>query len=486
MEIMSFEPSMILAILPEILLLVLAGLVLAFDAFWVEERKRSLGWLTAGGLAFIMVVSLLFAKPDNQARLVFGGMLQQDWFGFAFTLLFLFGAAITAMFAMDHAELGKRGEFYVLMLISVIGMCLMASASDMVMLYLAIETTSIPLYVLAGFMRKDIKSTESGFKYLLFGALTSTVMLYGFSLLFGSTGSTSLYGVEALFSKTGSLPVAMIVGSLVLILVGFGFKISAVPFHFWAPDVYEGAPTPVAGFLSTASKAAGFAVLLRVLFIVFTPYALDYWPAVLAGLSVATMTLGNLVALTQKNIKRLLAYSSIAHAGYILVGLVSWSVLGMTSVVFYLIAYLLTNLAAFGAVSTVSRITGKDDIASYAGLSRRSPALALVMLVSFLSLAGMPPLGGFIAKIFVFAAAVQAGYIWLAFIGVINSIFGLYYYLTVLKVVYLYRSDDDSQLIPVTRPYSIALGILTFGIILIGTIFGPWYTWATAAVTSLF
>jgi NADH-quinone oxidoreductase subunit N len=181
-----------------------------------------------------------------------------------------------------------------------------------------------------------------------------------------------------------------------------------------------------------------------------------------------------------------LAYSSIAHVGYILVGLVSWSVLGMTSVVFYLIAYLLTNLAAFGAVSTVSRITGKDDIASYAGLSRRSPALALVMLVSFLSLAGMPPLGGFIAKIFVFAAAVQAGYIWLAFIGVINSIFGLYYYLTVLKVVYLYRSDDDSQVIPLTRPYTIALGILTFGIILIGTIFGPWYTWATAAVTSLF
>jgi NADH-quinone oxidoreductase subunit N len=239
-------------------------------------------------------------------------------------------------------------------------------------------------------------------------------------------------------------------------------------------------------FLSTASKAAGFAVLLRVLFIVFTPYAQDYWPAVLAGLSVATMTYGNLVALTQKNIKRLLAYSSIAHAGYILVGFVSWSVLGMTSIVFYLIAYLITNLAAFGAVSTVSRITGRDDIASYAGLSRRSPVLALVMLVSFLSLAGMPPLGGFIAKIFVFAAAVQAGYIWLAIIGVINSIFGLYYYLTVLKVVYLYRSDEDSQLIPVTRPYAIALGILSFGIIIIGTVFGPWYTWATQAVTSLF
>lgn len=486
MDIQSFEPSMLLAVLPEILLLTLAGIVLACDALWSEERKRNLGWLTAGGLALIIGISLLVAVPDLQARLVFGGMVQQDWLGFIFKLLFIFGAAITAMFAMDHSELGKRGEFYVLMLISVIGMSLMASAGDLVMLYLAIETTSIPLYILAGFMRKDAKSTESGFKYLLFGALTSTIMLYGFSLLFGLTGSTSLYGLESLFSKIQSVPAAMVVGSLVLILVGFGFKVSVVPFHFWAPDVYEGAPTPVAGFLSTASKAAGFAVLLRVLFIIFTPFALDYWPTILAALAVVTMTLGNLVALTQKNIKRLLAYSSIAHAGYILIGFVSWNVLGMTSVVFYLIAYLLTNLAAFGVATTVSRITGSDDIASYAGLSRRSPALGLVMLVSFLSLAGMPPLGGFIAKIFVFAAAVQAGYIWLAFIGVINSIFGLYYYLTVLKVVYLYRSDNDNQPIPISRPYALALGILSFGIILIGTFFGPWYNWAATAVSSIF
>jgi len=485
-DIQSFEPSMLLAVLPEILLLTLAGIVLACDALWSEERKRNLGWLTAGGLALIIGISLLVAVPDLQARLVFGGMVQQDWLGFVFKLLFIFGAAITAMFAMDHSELGKRGEFYVLMLISVVGMSLMASAGDLVMLYLAIETTSIPLYILAGFMRKDAKSTESGFKYLLFGALTSTIMLYGFSLLFGLTGSTSLYGLESLFSKIQSVPAAMVVGSLVLILVGFGFKVSVVPFHFWAPDVYEGAPTPVAGFLSTASKAAGFAVLLRVLFIIFTPFALDYWPTILAALAVVTMTLGNLVALTQKNIKRLLAYSSIAHAGYILIGFVSWNVLGMTSVVFYLIAYLLTNLAAFGVATTVSRITGSDDIASYAGLSRRSPALGLVMLVSFLSLAGMPPLGGFIAKIFVFAAAVQAGYIWLAFIGVINSIFGLYYYLTVLKVVYLYRSDNDNQPIPISRPYALALGILSFGIILIGTFFGPWYNWAATAVSSIF
>lgn len=486
MNVQSFEPVMILAILPEILLLVLAGVVLALDAIWAEDKKRSLGWVTAGGLALILVIILLAAQPGFGTQPIFGGMVQQDWLGFAFKLLFIFSAAITAMFALDHPEMGKRGEFYVLMLVSVIGMNLMASAGDIVMLYIAIETTSIPLYILAGFLRKDAKSTESGFKYLLFGALTSTVMLYGFSLLFGLTGTTNLSGINELLGVSGLLPLGMLLGSLMLILVGFSFKISAVPFHFWAPDVYEGAPTPIAGFLSTASKAAGFAVLLRVLFIVFTPAAFDYWPAVLAALAVVTMTLGNLVALAQKNIKRLLAYSSIAHAGYILIGFVSWSILGMTSVVFYLIAYLMTNLAAFGVVTTVSHITGKDEIASYAGLSRRSPTLGLVMLVAFLSLAGMPPLGGFIAKIFVFAAAVQSGYIWLAFIGVLNSIIGLYYYLTVLKVVYLYRSEEDNQPLPVSRPYAMALGILSFGIILIGTLFGPWYSWATTAATSLF
>lgn len=486
MIVQRFEPAMILAILPEILLLVLAGVVLALDAVWSEEKKRSLGWVAVGGLALIVVVSLLAAVPGAGSQSVFGGMVQHDWLGFVFKMLFIFSAAITAMFAMDHSEMGKRGEFYVLMLISVIGMNLMASAGDIVMLYIAIETTSIPLYILAGFLRKDVKSTESGFKYMLFGALTSTVMLYGFSLLFGLTGTTSLYGINVMLGEGGALPLGMILGSLMLILVGFSFKVSAVPFHFWAPDVYEGAPTPIAGFLSTASKAAGFAVLLRVLFVVFTPAAFEYWPAVLAALAVVTMTLGNLVALAQKNIKRLLAYSSIAHAGYILIGFVSWSMLGMTSVVFYLIAYLMTNLAAFGVVTTVSRITGKDEIASYAGLSRRSPTLALVMMVSFLSLAGMPPLGGFIAKIFVFAAAVQSGYIWLAFIGVLNSIIGLYYYLTVLKVVYLYRSEDESQPLPVSRPYALALGLLSFAIVLIGTLFGPWYNWASTAAASLF
>lgn len=341
------------------------------------------------------------------------------------------------------------------------------------------------MYILAGFMTRDDKSTESGFKYLLFGAAASSIMLYGFSLLYGFSGQTNIYQIALSFYNL-QFPKIAIIGSLLLILVGFGFKISAFPFHFWAPDVYEGAPTPIAGFLSTASKAAGFVVVLRVLVAIFTPSATPDWINLLAIVSVLTMTVGNVLALVQKNIKRLLAFSSIAHAGYILIGVVALSQFGLTSVVFYLIAYLVTNLAAFGIVMTFSHVVGSDEISAYSGLSRRKPWLGLAMMVAFLSLAGMPPLAGFVAKIFVFAAAVKVGLVWLAFVGVINSIIGLYYYLTVLKYVYLFRSDDESKPLLISRPYSIALTILIFGIILIGTLFGPWFNLSTQIASALF
>src|SRR4030043_649001 len=485
MSIENFEPTMVLAILPEILIIVLAGFVLTFDAIWKAEVKRSLGWMTAGGLLLVMVVVLLFSRPPDDGRLIFGGMIQQDWLSFAFVLLFLFAAAIAALFAMDMKGVGHKGEFYVLMLVSTLGMCLMASSADIIMLYLAIETTSIPMYILAGFMTNDDKSTESGFKYLLFGAAASTIMLYGFSLLYGFTGQTNIHRISLSFYSE-QLPLVAIIGSLLLIFVGFGFKISAFPFHFWAPDVYEGAPTPIAGFLSTASKAAGFVVLLRVLITIFTPSATPEWNNILAVVAVLTMTIGNVLALVQKNIKRLLAFSSIAHAGYILIGVVALSQLGITSVVFYLIAYLITNLAAFGIVMTFSQVVGSDEIMAYSGLSRRKPWLALAMMVAFLSLAGMPSLAGFIAKVFVFSAAVKVDMIWLAFVGVLNSIVGLYYYLTVLKYVYLFRSDDEVKPLDISRPYSIALTILIIGIILVGTLFGPWFNISTTIASSLF
>ena len=481
----SFEPSMIIAILPEIALLMLAGIVVAYDAIWKPEQRRWLGWITAGGLLVIIVLSVLIARPENEGRLIFGGMLRNDWFAFAFKLLFLFGAAVTTLFAIDVKEIGQKGEFYALMLVSTLGMNLMASAADIIMLYLAIETTSIPLYILAGFMTRDDKSTEAGFKYMLFGAAASAIMLYGFSLLYGFSGTTNLYTLAESFYDMG-FPTLAVIASFILILIGFGFKISAVPLHFWAPDVYEGAPTPVTGFLSTASKAAGFAVLMRVLVAVFTPIIINDWSSVLATLAVLTMTVGNLLALAQKNIKRMLAFSSIAHAGYILIGVVAVTELGVASMVFYLLAYMITNLAAFGVVVIFWQVTGSDEISAYAGLSRRSPGLALAMLVAFLSLAGMPPLAGFVAKVFVFAAAVEADYIWLAVVGVLNSIIGLYYYLTVLKVVYLFRSEEEDKPLPVTRPNRIALTALTIGILLVGTLFGPWYNLAEKIARTFF
>jgi len=481
-----FTSTMFASILPEILILTIGLLVLVVEPFWKEEQRRNVGWLTAVGLLAAMVISLIFARPGEPISTL-GGMVRFDWLGFFFKMLFMFAGAATALLLMDNEKVGHRGEAYLLLLASLLGMNLMASAADLVMLYLAIETTSIPLYILAGFMLADDKSTEAGFKYLLFGALTSTVMLYGFSLVFGFTGTTDLYQLADML-KAGNLELVTTFSVLALILVGIGFKVSIVPLHFWAPDVYEGSPTPVAGFLSTASKAAGFAVLTR-LFIVAFPDLASSWTAVLAVLAAVTMTVGNLLALPQTNIKRLLAFSSVAHAGYVLIGVIALTQLGVASVVFYLAAYILTNLLAFGIVMAFSRVTGLEEITDYVGMSRRNPGLALMMLAAFLSLAGMPPFGGFVAKVVVFAAGVQAGYVWLVVIGIIYSAIGVYYYLNVLKYVYLYRmpnQDEENHPVPLTRPYAIALVVLVFGVILIGTLFAPWFSWSDAAALNLF
>ena len=481
-----FTQTMFLSILPETLILILGVIILIVEPFWKEEKRRNVGWLTAGGLLAAMLISLLFARP-GAPETVFGGMLRFDWLGFFFKMLFMFAAAATALLLMDHEKAGYRGEAYLLLLASVLGMDLMATSADLVMLYLAIETTSIPLYVLAGFIVADDRSTEAGLKYMLFGAMTSAVLLYGFSLLFGFTGTTSTYKLAEMFA-TGQISLLTVLGVIFLLLVGLGFKVSIVPFHFWAPDVYEGSPTPVAGFLSTASKAAGFAVIVRLFFIAFPGFA-PTWTMVFAVLSAVSMTVGNLLALPQTNIKRLLAYSSISHAGYALVGVVAFSSLGAASVVFYLTAYIATNLLAFGIVMAFSRATGLYDIQDYAGMSRRNPGLALMMLAAFLSLAGMPPFGGFVAKVFVFAAGVQSGYVWLVIVGIINSIIGVYYYLNVMKYVYLYRmpnEDEEKHPIPLTRPYAIALVVLVLGVILIGTVFAPWFNSASAAALNLF
>jgi len=479
----SIDATMIKAVTPEILVAVLGAIVLILDLIITDDGKRYLGWVTAVGLGIIMLVTFAIA-PSGDGELLWGGMIRYDLTSFLFMELFLFGAAITALFAMDFRSISRRGEFYILMLASTIGMLLLAAAADLIMVYVAFETVSIPMYILAGFFTGENKSTEAGFKYFLFGAMASAIMVYGLSLLYGFTGTTNIYELARQFQANG-IETGLLVGSLLLILVGFLFKISAVPMHFWAPDTYQGSPTPVAGLLSTASKAAGFAVLIRVLIVAF-PEIQVQWGAIIAAISVAAMTLGNLTAIAQKDIKRLLAYSSIAHAGYALIGIAAVSASGISSTMFYLIAYMVTNLAAFGIVAAVYRIVKSDKIEDYAGLSRRSPWLALALMIALLSLSGMPPFAGFVTKVLVFAAAIEADMTWLAVIGVLNAIFGLYYYLTVLKVVYLYRSDKDDQKIPVTRPYAVALVVLTAGIILIGTLFAPWFSWATTAAASMF
>jgi NADH-quinone oxidoreductase subunit N len=486
-----FTPELFASILPEILILVLGMILLVIEPFWREENRRNIGWLTAIGLLISMVISLVYGRPGEPVSML-GGMIRFDWLGFFFKMLFMFAAAMSALLLMDHEKAGRRGESYLLLLASLMGMNLMAVSADLVMLYLSIETASIPLYILAGFMTSDDRSTEAGFKYFLFGTVTSTVMLYGFSLVFGFAGTTDIYKLSEAFA-TGDLSLAFAFGLIALIVVGLGFKVTIVPFQFWAPDVYHGSPTPVAGFLSTASKAAGFAVLLRLLFVGFsfesTPEYVRTWAWTLAILAAVTMTIGNLLALPQTNIKRLLAYSSVAHAGYTLVGLVAFTQFGAASVVFYLVAYIATNLLAFGIVMAFSRVAALEELNDYAGMSRRNPLLALMMLAAFLSLTGMPPFGGFVGKVLVFAAGVQAGYTWLVVIGVINSVVAVYYYLNAMKYVYLYRMpDEDEEYHPIqlTPATTLALALLTVGVILLGTVFGPWFAWSEAGAINLF
>lgn len=483
MQPMGYAPSMFLAILPEIGLVILAGIILTLDLVWRGTARRALGWVTAGGLLLIAILAVLFARPPAAPQLIFGGMLRLDGLTFVFRLIFLSGAALTALLMVDQEPEGQRGEFYMLLLVATLGMNLMASAADLIMLYLAIETTSLPLYVLAGFRTRDAKSTEAGMKYFLFGALTAAVMLYGFSLLYGFFGTTNLYAMA--LGQNAPVSTALLMLAALLVLVGFGFKVSAVPFHFWAPDVYEGAPTPVAGFLSTASKAAGFAVLMRVMLVVF-PQISASWMTMVAVLAAASMIIGNVLAAVQKNIKRLLAYSSIAQAGYILMGVAAGTQLGYTSATYYLLSYLVTNLAAFGIITLVGRVVGSDEIEAYVGLHRRSPALAWALLIALLSLGGIPPLSGFIGKLLVFGAAVDAHLYWLVFVGIITSVVALYYYLNVIKAAFASKAVGAVQPLPLGASWRLALLVCVVGVIALGTVIGPWYTFSAFGASGFF
>jgi NADH-quinone oxidoreductase subunit N len=475
--------SLLLTILPEISLAVLALLLLFLELVWKKRKRASFGWVTVAGLILAALASAAFFVPQNNPVLIWGGMLRLDHAGAVFRVLVLIGAAITALFSIEEENLYCCGEFYFLLVISTLGLTMLAAASDLIMVFLALETASVPLYILTGFRFRNEKSVESGLKYLLYGAMASTVMLFGFTFLYGFSGTTQLYEIGAAI-QSGNIPVMAAAFAGLLVLAGLGFKISAVPFHFWAPDVYEGAPTAVAGFLSTASKAGGFAVLLRFSFAVFPSLSI-YTPQLIAILAVASMLVGNLLALSQKNFKRFLAYSSIAQAGYILVGVAASSDFGATGVLYYLMAYLTTNLAAFGIAFLSSRTTESDDIAGLAGLSRRAPFLGFALLISLLSLGGIPPFAGFIGKLIVFSAAVKAGMAWLAVVAVLNSVVSLYYYLKVLKVAFLEKPVHHVPVFQVSFPWRMAFLVCIAGILVLGVVLAPWYGWASDAASSL-
>ncbi|MEW5985317.1 MAG: NADH-quinone oxidoreductase subunit N [Chloroflexota bacterium] len=488
---MTFQVTLssVLALAPEAGLLILLTAVIFYDRALKPTERRRLGMLTAWGTLVILLVTVglwLFAnEPGPQPASLWGGMIRHDLVTLVFRVIFLIAVFATSLISMDTERL-QRGEYYALLLAATIGFSLMAASADLIMLFVALETASLSLYVLAGYVTEEKRSVEAGMKYFVYGAFASAIMLYGLSLLYGLTRETNLYVIGRIIAPFDLIPIVLL--AVVMIIVGFGFKIAVVPFHFWAPDVYEGAPTPVTAFVSTASKAAGFAVFVRVLLagvMGFPDYSSEWW-AMLVAMCIVTMTLGNLLAIFQTNIKRMLAYSSIAQAGYALIGLVTLSHDGSAAILFYLLYYVVSNIAAFGVIVLFSNLTGSDELKDLSGLSRRSPYLALVLLIALLSLAGIPPTAGFFGKFFLFKAAVDAGLWWLALIGILNAFVSLYYYLSVAKYLYLYRSPDEHVTIPVSRAAQVALAITTFAILYLGVVAGPAFEWTRLAAGAFF
>lgn len=479
----------------------MAIVVLALDLTLTESQRKYIAIVTGVGLLGTAALTIAFFGPTPETEgLYWGGMIRHDMLAQIFRVMVLVAGAFTALMSIDVKGIGRKGEFYLIVIVATLGASLISASADLIMVFLALETTTIPLYILAAFRRDDSKSSESGMKYFLFGSFASALLLYGLSLLYGFTGQTGLVEIARyLSSPEFSVNAIPVLASLVLIIVGFGFKISAAPFHFWTPDVYEGAPTPVTAFLSVASKAGSFALLTRFLLYVFPGGMFiggqeiqTFWVQLAAALAVISMTVGNLIALGQKNIKRLLAYSSIAQAGYTLIGIAAMQAqagaqeLAVASIAFYMFMYTFTNLLAFAVIILFSEATGSENIADLAGLSRRSPWLALSMTIALLSLAGVPPAAGFFGKFFLFQAAVQADLVWLAMFGILNSLIALYYYLVVIKVMYVDRSEDEDKPIPVSRTYVWVLGLTAVAVILIGSIgVQPIFEWAAAGARSL-
>ena len=457
---------------PELSLCGIALAVILLDLF--IEQKKVLAGISVIGL-IIPIAFTIALWGEQQAS--FSGMLVVDNFSLFFKFLILGIAALVILSSVDYVSKFARfqGEYYALILLSAGGMMLMASTGELISIYIALELSSISLYALASFL-KDPKSSEAGLKYMILGAISSAILLLGMAFVFGLTGTTHL---DQIADKVGGLIAggqltdspALLLG-IVLMVAGFGFKIAAVPFQMWVPDVYEGAPTPITAYLSVASKAAGFAVILRVFYTAFGAETISGdWAMIFAVLGAISMTLGNVVAIAQSNIKRMLGYSSIAHAGYIMVGLAAIGTLGKGGVLFFLAGYALANLGAFIAIIAISNKIGSDEITDYSGMARRSPVIAFILAFCLVSLIGIPPTVGFMAKFYIFNAAIQENLLWLVIIAALNSVVSAYYYLRVVKLMYIGEPASE-EAIPSSIPLRITLAITSLGVLVLGVY--PW------------
>ncbi len=469
------------AMMPMLLITATGLLVLVLDPLTAPEHRHRLSLL---GLAGVLGAAVAVLARGGDSEILFGGMLAADAFAQFFNLLFLAVAGLTLLISLVYVRRVdiEPGEHGALVLFATLGMMVMAGSLDLMTIFLGLETLSIALYVLAGFLRDQVKSNESALKYLLLGAFASGFLLYGIALIYGTTGSTNLVTVGAAIAKGRVQEPVLLTLGVGLLLIGLAFKIAAVPFHMWAPDVYEGAPTSVTAFMIAGTKAAAFAVFVRVLTVAL-PSLHAEWSPVLWVLAALSMTVGNLVALAQSNLKRMLAYSSIAHAGYILVALVAGSPLGSGSVLFYLAAYACMNLGAFGVIVALSRADGERlTFDQYAGLGRRHPVLGAAMALFMFSLAGVPPTGGFMGKLYVFSAAIQANYVGLAILGVLNSVVSAFYYLRVTVVMYMATPETEPAPGEPSPALSLAILLAAWGTVMLGVLPARFFEMALRSV----
>jgi NADH-quinone oxidoreductase subunit N len=465
---------------PEFLMTLLLTVVLFLDFLFPRMSQRVLAYLgIAGMLGVIALLAEYFI--DGTTGTLFKQMYVLDPFAIFFKIFVLLTTVLVFLASIHYLKKvpAFKGEYYFLILLSALGMMLMASANDLLSLFITVEFSTFNFYVLVAYLRDDLKSSEAGLKFFILGVFAAGILAYGISLVYGETGT--LIFPEIARMRPPLTPGLMI--GFLLIIIALGFKVGAVPFHVWVPDIYEGAPTPITAMLSIAPKGAAFAIILRVLFSTLGDFKAD-WVWLVTALSILSMTYGNIVAISQTNIKRLLAYSGIAQIGNLLIGVAAGSKMGGNSLLFYLLTYLFANVGAFTVVIIFSNLTNSDEIEDYSGLSRRSPFLAFAMLVFLLSLAGVPPLAGFIGKLYLFSAAMREGLITLVAIGAINIVISLYYYLVVIKKIYIHPAKDPSP-IPLPLPLKAVVMFTIAGVLILGIYPGPVMDW-TATATELF